>query len=161
MQAEDEIEGFQNVPTSARSTESRGATSQDRMVPEENGGRSGQESNDPEESEDASDEVTDGAPEADATDKDEPPARSPEAAMEETSPTEPSGGPRSKKTADDLQKQKDLDARAHALADEVEVCGRVHASKCIVLYRRVVCVYSTLPWHVHVHVRLVHVHVAM
>ena len=104
------------------------------MVPEENGGRSGQESNDPEESEDASDEVTDGAPEADATDKDEPPARSPEAAMEETSPTEPSGGPRSKKTADDLQKQKDLDARARA----AEAANKVAEATNKDLYARLI-----------------------
>ena len=95
----EETEGFENIPSPERETDLRGATSQ--------------ESNDPEESDEndeISDEVSDGAPDAGVTEEREPPARLPEAEMEEASPTEPSGEPRGEMTAEDLQKQKEAKA---------------------------------------------------
>ena len=107
----------------------RGATSHDDEAPGDEKDKNGQESYDPEKDDKNADEPSDGGPESDADDENETPATSPQAARG-TSPTESSGGLKSKMSAGDTQKKKDLDARARAAeAAKKELYARLIAAE--------------------------------
>ena len=103
----EEAGGFENLPSPERETGSRGATSQEKLGQSETSVQSiapGERQGADDVSEGAPD-VSEGAPDEGAGEEQEPPAGLPAAERTQTSPTESSGVPGDKKSAEAMRKQ--------------------------------------------------------